>query len=135
MEGRIFVSEVPLYSTVGWFVTVVVWLAESNPPNPWIAGSNHIDPSIPRVPAIQPRHRIVFAEINLFGTQIISQISRGIGAVSYFRSHESRSHSETKGQYLRVERGGLWEGCRESRRCSRDTYQESYIAKYTSIRR
>ena len=28
-----------------------------------------------------------------------------------------------------------WEGCRESRRCSRDTYSESYITKYTSIRR
>jgi hypothetical protein len=27
------------------------------------------------------------------------------------------------------------EGCRESRRCSRDTYPESYINKYTSIRR
>jgi len=27
-----------------------------------------------------------------------------------------------------------WEGCRESRRCSRDTYSESYITKYTSIR-
>ena len=31
--------------------------------------------------------------------------------------------------------GPLWEGCRESRRCSRDTYPESYITKYTSIRR
>ena len=29
----------------------------------------------------------------------------------------------------------LREGCRESRRCSRDTYPESYITKYTSIRR
>jgi len=29
----------------------------------------------------------------------------------------------------------LWEGCRESRRCSRDTYPESYISKNTSIRR
>ena len=29
----------------------------------------------------------------------------------------------------------LWEGCRESRRCSRDTYPESYITKYTIIRR
>ena len=29
----------------------------------------------------------------------------------------------------------LWEGCRESRRCSRDTYPESYVTKYTSIRR
>ena len=28
-----------------------------------------------------------------------------------------------------------WEGCRESRRCSRDTYPESYTTKYTSIRR
>jgi len=26
------------------------------------------------------------------------------------------------------------EGCRESRRCSRDTYPESYITKNTSIR-
>ena len=51
------------------------------------------------------------------------------------RSRESRSHSETKGKYLRVERGGLWEGYRDSRRCSRDTYPESYITEYTSIRR
>jgi len=51
------------------------------------------------------------------------------------RSHESRSHSETKGLYLGVERGGLREGYHESRRCSRDTYPESYITKYTSIRR
>ena len=29
----------------------------------------------------------------------------------------------------------FWEGCRESRRCSRDTYPESHITKYTSIRR
>ena len=29
----------------------------------------------------------------------------------------------------------LWEGCRESKRCSRDTYPESYITQYTSIRR
>ena len=31
--------------------------------------------------------------------------------------------------------GPLWEGCRESRRCSRDTYPESYVTKYTSILR
>ena len=30
---------------------------------------------------------------------------------------------------------GFWEGYRETRRCSRDTYAESYITKYTSIRR
>ena len=28
-----------------------------------------------------------------------------------------------------------WEGYHESRRCSRDTYPESYITKYTSIRK
>ena len=28
--------------------------------------------------------------------------------------------------------GPLWEGYRESRRCSRDTYPESYITKYTT---
>ena len=28
-----------------------------------------------------------------------------------------------------------WEGYHESRRCSRDTYPESYITKYTSTRR
>ena len=29
----------------------------------------------------------------------------------------------------------IWEGYRESRRCLSDTYPESYITKYTSIRR
>jgi hypothetical protein len=28
-----------------------------------------------------------------------------------------------------------WEGYHESRRCSRDTYPESYITKYTSVQR
>ena len=27
----------------------------------------------------------------------------------------------------------LWEGFRESRRCSRDTYPESYITEYTLV--
>ena len=31
--------------------------------------------------------------------------------------------------------GPLWEGYRVSRRCSRDTYPESYITKYASMRR
>ena len=31
--------------------------------------------------------------------------------------------------------GPFWEGYRESRWCSRDTFPESYITKYTSIRR
>jgi hypothetical protein len=31
--------------------------------------------------------------------------------------------------------GKLWEGYHESRRCSRDTYPDSYITKDTSIRK
>ena len=31
--------------------------------------------------------------------------------------------------------GPLWDGYYEGRRCSRDTYPESYVTKYTSIRR
>ena len=34
-----------------------------------------------------------------------------------------------------MERAGLWEGYHESRRCSRDTYPESCIIKYNSIRK
>ena len=29
--------------------------------------------------------------------------------------------------------GSTWEGYRESRRCSRDNYPESYINEYTSV--
>ena len=29
----------------------------------------------------------------------------------------------------------VWEGYHKSKRCSRDTYPESYVIKYTSIRR
>ena len=35
----------------------------------------------------------------------------------------------------RSDKSPLWERHHESRRCSRDTYPESYITKYTSIRR
>ena len=41
-------------------------------------------------------------------------------------AHASRDHTLA---------GPLWEGCRESRRCFRDTYPESYITKYTSTRK
>jgi hypothetical protein len=34
-----------------------------------------------------------------------------------------------------IDSGFLWEGYHERRRCSRDTYPESYITQYTSIRR
>ena len=39
-------------------------------------------------------------------------------------AHASRDHTLA---------GPLWEGCRESRRCSRDTYPESYITEYTLV--
>ena len=35
---------------------------------------------------------------------------------------------------IRLEVGWLKEGYRERRRCSRDSYPESYITKYTRIR-
>ena len=41
-------------------------------------------------------------------------------------AHASRDH---------ILAGPLWEGYRESKRCSKDTYAESYITKHTSIRR
>ena len=41
------------------------------------------------------------------------------------------ARGEHRNDRLRVD----GEGCRESRRCSRDTYPQSYITKYTSIRR
>ena len=37
--------------------------------------------------------------------------------------------------FLACDRLRVGEGCRESRRCSRDTYPESYFTKYTSIQR
>ena len=45
--------------------------------------------------------------------------------------------SRTFNRRERVVHSGLigWEGYHESRRCSRDTYPETYITKYTSIRR
>ena len=38
--------------------------------------------------------------------------------------HSSRDHTLA---------GPLWEGFRESRRCSRDTYPESYITEFTLV--
>ena len=42
------------------------------------------------------------------------------------KAHASRDHALAE---------PLWEGCRENNRCSRHTYTESYISKYTSIPR
>ena len=40
---------------------------------------------------------------------------------------------ETKGRYLRMERRGRREEFRKSKRCSWDTYPESYITKYSVV--
>ena len=45
---------------------------------------------------------------------------------------EEGGRAGTLPSVFRVDR--LWEGYHESRRCSRDTYPESYITQYTSIR-
>ena len=50
--------------------------------------------------------------------------------LSVFKGRLSTLESEQK-----TVDSGLWEGCRESRRCSRHTYPESYITEYTSIPR
>ena len=47
----------------------------------------------------------------------------------YRNGHVSRSAALAKRKWRR------WEGYHERRRCSRDNYPESYITKYTSIRR
>jgi len=50
-----------------------------------------------------------------------------------FRVQGSGSKSQGSGFSFET-RDGLCEGCRESRTCSRDTYPELYITKYTSVR-
>jgi len=72
-----------------------------------------------------------------------------ITAIYYHHDCKSQEEIAIQGRWPRGERlslplivpglvgstGPLWEGYHESRRCSRDTYPESYITKYTSIRR
>ena len=56
----------------------------------------------------------------------------GFGAWGYSPKQSNRLWTFRSGRRLSR---ALREGCRESRRCSRDTYPESYITMYTSIRR
>ena len=65
-----------------------------------------------------------------------------LGAFSYARGHPvDTKHDYTKqnidGVVSQLVRFSLWfwEGYHKSRRCSRDTYLESYITKYTRILR
>ena len=56
----------------------------------------------------------------------------GLRVIKKKKKHCSRLRASLWGL---IDSGLVWEGYRESRRCSRDTYPESYITKYTSIRR
>jgi len=56
----------------------------------------------------------------------ISALTFGLDWRNGFEAHASRDHTLV---------GPLWEGYHESKTCSRDTYPESYVTKYTSIRR
>ena len=51
------------------------------------------------------------------------------------KSNLHRPRPKWVSAFDRLRVGYLWKGCRESRRFSRDTYPESNITKYTSIRR
>ena len=69
----------------------------------------------------------------------------GVIAHTIQKSHMRRNIAVIENTYqcrtmaLVIDSGSVgstnFEGCRESRRCSRDTYPESYITKYTSIQR
>ena len=50
-------------------------------------------------------------------------------------AHIRQSRPDSGLVFQAIDSGPLWEGYHESRRCSRDTYPESYITKYTRIRR
>ena len=49
--------------------------------------------------------------------------------------HDYSTVGNSTRRQVRYKSRCFWQGFRESRRCSRDTAPESYIAKYTSIRR
>jgi len=68
-----------------------------------------------------------------FGAKILTAKMTNIGLTDYSKVDELGSWYKSVNFGAVVDSG--WEGCRESRRCSRDTYPESYITKYTSIRR
>ena len=63
----------------------------------------------------------------------------GHGGAYSVTPSESATFAMTQGQSCKAISGLFrildWEGCHESRTCSRDTYPESYKPKYASIRR
>ena len=54
---------------------------------------------------------------------------------SRLESHKEREEKYRRGLAFKAHSPVRWKGYLESRRCSRDTYPESYIIKYTGIRR
>ena len=69
------------------------------------------------------------------GTVLLRTRQRGSRCAHWSRPHTTKFRTEeahaSRDHTLAVP---LWEGCGESRRCSRDTYSKSYITNHTSIR-
>jgi len=71
-----------------------------------------------------------------------TEMCSGSEAGSYLRLIDFVYHSTLGSRAIKKKKrrpwfdrlGVVWEGYHESRRCSRDTYPESYTTKYTSIR-
>jgi len=79
----------------------------------------------------------VYCDVSRVGGTLDRSIKTMLGIAYNSFSEISRVDPESKqNRFLQYQNEVLLsEGYRESRRCSRDTYPESYITKYTSIRR
>jgi len=72
-----------------------------------------------RVILVVVQERIALAQTTMIDSGLVGWLN-GWG----LEAHSSRDHTLA---------GPLWEGYLESRRCSRDTYPESYITEYTLV--
>ena len=77
---------------------------------------------------MNPHERVFFIYVYLC---IFEEPNTRAGLFEHALAMDPLETSDEQPHGLRVGRGGL---C-ESKRCSRDTYPASYIAKYTGIRR
>ena len=69
-----------------------------------------------------------------FGIQVLGFVSVG-SRVQGVINVECRVQGSTLELGVHTHVGPLWKGYHESTKCSRNTYPESHITKYTSIRR
>ena len=125
-------------------------------PNPWNPGTLHPEPCWReswRLPLpVRPYDFDTVASYDLFricfsSNSTYSSFLHGVSSFLHGQARLSSGPSQRRlfrkdfrpeGTFFRTIASllsELWEGFRESRRCSRDTYPESYITKYTCIRR